>query len=204
MAGNRFAVLLVLLFLASAGFAQQNDVAVSFGATFTPGITGLPQCEAIPVCPTIPVSRSTDPAFAVEGAYAHRLANFRLASLHLELPVMFSPSRRTGPQLFNPANFSTLFFTPSLKFKLLPSSGVSPFLSAGGGLARFSESSSSDIRGAFQVGGGLDFKTRLPLLGFRIEARDFITGRSDIPLFTTITSDHVHSLFVGGGVTFHF
>lgn len=54
------------------------------------------------------------------------------------------------------------------------------------------------------MGGGLDFKTRLPLLGFRIEARDFITGRSDIPSFSTITSNHVHSLFAGGGVTLHF
>lgn len=132
MTRSRFAVLLVFLFLASAGFAQQNDVAASFGVIFTPGITGLPQCEAIPVCPTTPVSRSSEPAFTIEGAYAHRLANFKLASLHVELPVMFSPSRRMGAQLFNPDQFSTLFFTPSLKFKLLPASGVSPFLSAGG------------------------------------------------------------------------
>ncbi|MGZ4842971.1 MAG: hypothetical protein ACXV5J_14555 [Candidatus Angelobacter sp.] len=201
MARSRFAVLLIFLFLASAGFAQQNDVAVSFGGTFSPGLTGLPICEAIPVCPTNPVSRSVDPGFSVEGAYAHRMANFRLASLHLELPVMFSTSRKTD--VFG-TGFSTFFFTPSLRLNLLPSSGVSPFVSAGGGLARFKESSTSDDRGAFQVGGGLDFKTRLPLLGFRVEARDFITGRPGTPAFTTITSDHLHNLFVGGGITLHF
>jgi hypothetical protein len=198
---NHFAVLLVFLFLASAGFAQSNDVAVSFGGTFSPGVTGLPFCEAIPVCPTNPISRSVNPSFSLEGTYAHRLANFRLASLHLELPVMFATSRNTG---FLEPNFSTFFFTPSLRLKLLPSSGVSPFVSAGGGLARFGDNPTSDTRGAFQVGGGVDFKTRLPLLGFRIETRDFITGRPGVPSFTTITSNHLNNLFVGGGVMFHF
>jgi hypothetical protein len=51
------------------------------------------------------------------------------------------------------------------------------------------------------VGGGLDFKTNLPLLGFRIEARDFITGA---PSFSTLTNNHLNNLFVGGGITLHF
>lgn len=201
MIRSRFAVLLVFFFTACAGFAQSNDVAVSFGGTFSPGVSGLPFCEAILVCPTTPLGRSVDPSFSVEGTIAHRLANFRLASLHLELPVMFATSRNTG---FLEPDFSTFFFTPSLKLKFLPSSGVSPFVSAGGGLARFNNNPTSDTRGAFQVGGGLDFKTRLPLLGFRIETRDFITGRPGIPSFTTITSDHLHNVFVGGGITLHF
>jgi hypothetical protein len=201
MTRSRFAVLLVFLCLAIAGFAQQNEVAVSFGVSLSPSVRGPALCEAVPTCPATIVDNSVDPGFAVAGAYSHRLANFRLASLHLELPVMFSPVRNAG--LFNP-NFSSFFFTPSLKLKLLPSSGISPFFSAGGGLARFKENSASDTRGAFQVGGGLDFKTRLPMLGFRIEARDFITGRPGTPTFTTVTSDHLHSIFVGGGITLHF
>lgn len=198
MSENRFAVLLVFFFTACAAVAQSNDVAVSLGGTFSPGAKGLPICEAIITCPTTSVNRSVTPAFSIEGAYAHRLANFRLASLHVELPLMFSTARNAG--LLTP-NFSTLFFTPSVKLKLLPSSGVSPFVSAGGGFARFNNSPTSDIRGAFQVGGGLDFKTRLPLLGFRIEARDFITGS---PSFSTLTNNHLNNLFVGGGITLHF
>jgi hypothetical protein len=198
MAGNRFAVLVVLLLLASTGFAQQNDVAVSFGGTFSPGVMGPAQCEALPSCPTGIVSLAVDPGFSFEGAYAHRLANFRVASLHLELPVMFSPARKTE---FLGPDFSTFFFTPSVKLKFAPTSGISPFVSAGGGLGRFKQGSRSDNHGAFQLGGGLDFKTRLPLLGFRIEARDFITG---VPSFSSLTNDHMHNLFVGGGVTFHF
>lgn len=198
MIRSRFAVLLVSLFLASAGFAQSNDVAVSFGATFSPGAEGPVQCEAILICPAGIVSRSVDPAFSIEGTYAHRLANFRVASLHLELPFMFSPTRKAG---FLPPDFSTFFFTPSLLLKFLPSSAVSPFVSAGGGLGRFKAGSTSDNHGALQVGGGLDFKTRLPLLGFRIEARDFVTGA---PSFSTLTNNHLNNLFVGGGITLHF
>jgi hypothetical protein len=203
MAGSRFAVLLVSLYLASVGSAQQNNLAVSFGATVSPSVTNLSACEAIPVCPTTPVDHAVTPGFTIEGTYARRLADFRLASLHVELPVMFSPTRNAGFTLFS-GDFSTLFFTPSLRLRLLPSSGVSPFLSAGGGLAYFRESSTSDTRGAFQVGGGLDFKTRLPLLGFRIEARDFITGSSGATSFTSLSGGHLHSIFLGAGVTLHF
>src|SRR6476646_188449 len=198
MIRSRFAVLLVFFSLACAGFAQSNDVAVSFGGTFSPGAEGPAICEARPTCPSGIVSRSVDPRFSVEGAFAHRLANFRAASLHLELPVMFSFKRKTE---FLGQDFSTLFFTPSLKLKFLPSSGVSPFVSAGGGLGRYKADSTSDNHGAFQVGGGVDFKTRLPLLGFRIEARDFVAGA---PSFSTLTNNHLNNVFVGGGITLHF
>ena len=137
------------------------------------------------------------------GAYSHRLINLKAASLHLELPVMFAPSRMADTALFNP-DFSSFYFTPSLKLKLIPDSGISPFVSVGGGVAHFSEGSISSNRGAFQVGGGLDFKTRLPLLGFRFEVRDFITGIPGTPSFAGVSSDHLQSIFVGGGVTLHF
>ncbi len=202
MIRSRFAVLLVFFFTACAGFAQSNDVAVGFGGTFSPELTGSSICEAIPVCPPSPTGRSVDPSFSVEGTFAHRVANFRVASLHVELPVMFATSRRTDALIGS--GFSSVFFTPSVKLKLLPGSGISPFFSAGGGLAHFKENSFSDNRGAFQLGGGLDIKTRLPLLGFRIEARDFITGRPSVPSFDSISSDRLHSIFVGGGITLHF
>jgi hypothetical protein len=203
MSGNRFVVAVVFLLVASAGFAQSNDLAVSFGGTFSPGLKGQAVCEALPSCPTGIVGRSIDLGFSVEGAYAHRLANFRVASLHLELPVSFSPSRSTG-LIIGSSDFSSFFVTPSLKLKLLPSSGISPFVSVGGGLARFKEDSFSNNKGAVQYGGGVDFKTRLPLLGFRFEVRDFMTSRPGIPAFSGITSDHLHNLFVGGGITLHF
>ncbi|HVG92113.1 MAG TPA: hypothetical protein VNB54_11540 [Alphaproteobacteria bacterium] len=198
MTRSRFAVLLVFLLVTCAAFAQSNDVAVSFGGTFAPGAEGPAICEALPNCPTGIVSRSVDPGFSIEGTYAHRLANFTVASLHLELPFMFTPTRRSE---FLGPDFSTFFFTPSLRLKFLPSSGVSPFVSAGGGLGRFKAGSTSDNHGAFRVGGGLDFKTHLPLLGFRLEARDFVAGP---PSFSSLTNGHLNNLFVGGGIVFHF
>ena len=108
---------------------------------------------------------------------------------------------RTASREFLGSPFSTFFFTPSLRLKFAPSSGVSPFVSAGGGLGRFKAGSTSDNHGAFQVGGGLDFKTPLPLLGFRFETRDFVTGS---PSFSTLTNNHLNNLFVGGGITLHF
>ena len=198
MTSSRIAVMVVFLFLASAGFAQSNDVALSFGGTFAPGAEGPAVCEAILICPAGTVSRSVDPGFSIEGTYAHRLANFKAASLHLELPFMFTPTRKTE---FLGPDFSTFFFTPSLRLKFLPSSGVSPFVSAGGGLGRFKQGSTSDNHGAFQLGGGVDFKTHLPVLGFRIEARDFVAGP---PSFSSLTNGHLNNLFVGGGIVLHF
>jgi len=191
------------LIFACAGYAQSNDVAVTFGGTFSTSVSGSPICEAIPVCPAGPADHSIEPGFSLVGAYSHRLINVKAASLHLELPVMFAPSRRADTALFNP-DFSSFFFTPSLKLKFLPGSGISPVVSAGGGVAHFSEGSTSNNKGAFQVGGGLDFKTRLPLLGFRLEVRDFITGRPGTPSFVGVTSDRLQSIFAGGGITLHF
>jgi hypothetical protein len=198
MTRNRFAVVLVFLLLASASFAQSNDVAVSFGGTFSPGAEGPAQCEAILTCPAGIVSRSVDPGFSVEATYAPSLAHFKVATLNLEFPFMFILDRRSE---FLGRDFSTFFFTPSLRLKFSPLSRVSPFVSAGGGLGTFSAGSGLDKHGAFQVGGGLDFKTPLRYLGFRIEARDFVTGP---PSFSTLTNNHLNNLFVGGGIVFRY
>src|SRR5260221_2867332 len=202
---KRFAFL-VLTFLAVSTFAlaQKSEVAFVAGSTLSPGVTGPRICEAVPVCPNTSAHFAIDPGFTFEGSYAYRLADFKAASLHLELPFVFSPARRAGTSLLNRDTFSTFFFTPSVKLKLLPGAGVSPFVSAGGGLAHFGESSTSNSTGAFQVGGGLDFKTHLPLLGFRLEVRDFISGRPGTSSFVSITSDHVQHIFAGGGITLHF
>jgi hypothetical protein len=66
MSGNRFAVAVVFLLIASAGFAQSNDVAVSFGGTFSPGVKGQAVCEALPTCPTGIVDRSLIRAFPLK------------------------------------------------------------------------------------------------------------------------------------------
>jgi hypothetical protein len=79
----------------------------------------------------------------------------------------------------------------------------------GAGWARYSlvDFPGTVNKGALQYGGGLDFKTGLPLLGFRAEVRDFVTTDPSSllgPNFTPQSGLHHHNLLVGGGVVLRF
>jgi hypothetical protein len=80
----------------------------------------------------------------------------------------------------------------------------------GGGFAHYHVTDETSERGALQFGGGFDFKTGIPLLGFRIEARDFVTGQPNFGIIESTfqqsqkDSGHRHNVFAGGGVVLHF
>jgi hypothetical protein len=198
---KRIFLLLALSLLPIGALGQQNDLSLTFGGAFTVSPKGIATCEAILVCPPSPTNLDISPAFAVGASFSHRFVDLKAASLGLELPFMAVPVR-TGPGLFG-SDFSTIYFTPSLQAKFAPSAAVSPFVSAGAGLAHFS-GRGSDTSWAFQFGGGLDFKTRLPHLGFRIEARDFVNGRPNIGALSSVTAGHMQQVFAGGGIVFRF
>lgn len=199
---RRFAILLlVLLAFSTLSQGQKADASFVVGGAFATqdnsrvGIT----CT-IPCPPTFHFSNGHHVFY--EGTGAVRLANFKLASLHLEVPVSFIPSA----QLISPANplkLSTIFVTPSLRVKLAPGSAVSPFASFGGGWAHYSVGSGlTSNRGALQFGGGVDIKTGIPLLGFRAEVRDFLAGQ---PKFgTSSVRAGLHNVLAGGGIVFRF
>jgi hypothetical protein len=201
MAGKRIAVLVASVFLSICAVAQRNEFAATFGESFSPGATGVPSCEALLNCPA---TGHVDVGFGftVGATFAHRFADFKAASLWLELPVVVVPSR-SGPGIIAQPTFSTVFFTPSLKAQFAPKAAISPFLSVGAGLAHYSGQGSATPWAA-QFGGGLDFKTRIPHLGFRVEARDFINGQPKIGALSAITSGHLQQVFAGGGVVFKF
>ncbi|HET6936831.1 MAG TPA: hypothetical protein VFI72_18450, partial [Candidatus Angelobacter sp.] len=94
---------------------------------------------------------------------------------------------------------SNLFITPSIKLKLLPESGVSPFASAGGGWARYGNEGAAVNTWALQFGGGVDFKSFVPFLAFRAEIRDVFTG-SRLDTTSPVNPSHVHNLFIGAGL----
>ena len=206
---RRLAVLLFLVFaFSSCLYGQKADLAFSAGATFASDAHEVENlvCFSAP-CPT-PLTISTRHQVFFETTGAFRLANFKVASLHLELPVGFMPA--AGFVNFIGLHISSLFVTPSLRLKFLPGSAVSPFLSAGGGFAHYHVTDETSDRGALQFGGGFDFKAGIPLLGFRVEARDFVTGQ---PNFGIIESTFVqnqkdtgrrHNVFAGGGVVLRF
>lgn len=193
-----FQKLLLVLFSACLSsvlcLAQANDLGISVGGVFSPSSTSIAITCPVGVSPCIGVG-SAKSAVAIEGTFAHRLVNLHLASLHLELPVMGTPSRDlTG------GSYSSVFFTPGLRVKFsLPV--ISPFLSAGGGFAHFSTSANvnntNSTTGAFQVGVGFDVGTPIPLISLRGEVREFYTGT---PSFTSTQ----HNIFAGGGIVLNF
>ena len=193
-------ILAACIFFSLSALAQKNEVSVTFGGMFTAGAKGTPICEAILTCPAN-VNIDFSPSFALNGSFAHRIADFKAAAVLVELPLLANPSRGQGS--FISTNFSTIFFTPSLRVQFAPSASISPFLSAGGGFGHFS-GQGSDTQWATQFGGGLDFKTHRPHLGFRVEVRDFINGRPSIGQLDNITAGHLQQVYAGGGVVLKF
>jgi hypothetical protein len=154
----------------------------------------------------------TDTHVFYEGTGAVRLANFKLASLHLEVPIAGIPSAQVDfsetPSL-NALKISSVFVTPALRVKFAPGFPVSPWASIGGGWAHYNLSGPSENKGALQFGGGVDIKTGIPLLGFRAEVRDFVTGQPDFGILSiqTVGSPSLgrrHNVLAGGGIVFRF
>lgn len=163
-----------------------------------------------------------------QGIYARRLVQTRVASFYFELPVVGVPSRTLDSTVvtvpgfgstFSRSDFSSVFITPSFRAKFLPDAVVSPFASIGEGIAHFTtrtrftafdssgvpviSSTGNTIHNtlAHQFGVGLDFKTPLPKLGFRLEVRDFLTGQ---PASDFGSANHHNNVFAGAGLVFHF
>ena len=111
-----------------------------------------------------------------------------------------------------PKQYFSLFVTPAARLNVFPDSGLSPWISFGGGFGHFSESSdlvfggpnpgnTGTNTGVLQAGVGLDVKivSRFTLRG---EARDFWSG---VPQLNVDSGkSRQHNIFVGGGVVWHF
>jgi hypothetical protein len=206
MSLRRFAILLfAFLACSTLSHAQKADASFVVGAAFS-----TQDNSSVAITCTIPCPPgfhfSNDNHVFYEGTGAVRLANLRLVSLHLEVPVAAIPSAQvvfpsTSP--LTPLKLTSLFVTPSLRVKLAPGSSVSPFFSIGGGWAHYKVGSGpTDNRGALQFGGGVDFKTGIPLLGFRAEVRDFLTGQPNFGTFSVRTG--TQNVLAGGGIVLRF
>jgi len=214
---RRLAVLVVLFMAGSVcSLAQMADAGLVAGGSFVSDSKlvltapcGIPLCTPVPFTETV----KTGNRVFVEGVAGIRMVNALVASVHLEVPVTYVPSQSltfTGPVGFSPVHLSSLFVTPSIRVKLLPGSSISPWGSVGGGLARYTTDAGLPAinSGALQFGGGLDFKTRLPLLGFRAEVRDYVSKQPNpgVALFSVQTPSGLsrHNVLVGGGIVLSF
>ncbi len=195
-----------MLTLVGAAVAQKNEIAVAVGGHFPVDTSsGL----------------SVGHALALQGNFAHRIASVPLVSLYFEVPVIGGFNIGTGASVVLDPNaiskYSSLFITPGLKLKFAPSFPVSPYLVAGGGLARFkgtattvggtTNTNQTVNKGAFDIGGGLDWKAA-PFLSIRTEVRDVYSG---LPSLTSsplgvlgITSARQHNLLPALGLVLRF
>jgi hypothetical protein len=185
------------LLLSGFSVAQSTEIGLLAGGIFTSDKTppaGVGTCPTTnPSCGT---TIHTPSRISYEGVLAQRLVNFHLAGIHLEFPIVGTPTRSVVQGGFR-QDFSTIYFTPGLRLQVgLPF--FSPFVSAGGGFAHYSGSSSlgSSTVGAFQVGGGLDLGL-VPFLHFRAEVREFHNGSPNFNVGN-------NNIFAGGGLVLKF
>lgn len=209
---RRFAITLFLFTTFSTlCLAQKADVSFVVGGAFVSEDHVAPGVNCTIPCP-LAFNFRTDTHVFYEGTGAVRLANFKLASLHLEVPVAGIPSAHVVfseiPSL-NALKLSSVFVTPSLRVKFAPGFPISPWASIGGGWAHYNLAGTTTNKGALQFGGGVDIKTGIPLLGFRAEVRDFTSGQPDFGIVSiqTVGSQSLgrrHNVLAGGGIVLRF
>ena len=200
------AILVTVCILAPQVVAQRNELSGLVGRTFISdqGIKG---------------ALSSDPqlrfgnGLTFEVNYARRILDGGFWSLNLEVPFVLNPDEDLhAAQNVVPKQYFSLFVTPAARLNVFPDSGLSPWISFGGGFGHFSESSDLGFggpnpgntgtnTGVLQAGVGLDVKivSRFSLRG---EARDFWSG---VPQLNVDSGkSRQHNIFVGGGVVWHF
>jgi hypothetical protein len=141
--------------------------------------------------------------------YARRVLEPGLASVSLEVPVVVNLDEDLASLAVQvPKSFKSYFVTPSARLNLFSNSAVSPWVSFGGGVGRFSESSTQvagsktgTTTGALQAGLGLDVRV-FGRFSMRGEFRDFWSG---VPQLNVDTGkSRQHNFFVAGGLVWHF
>ena len=199
---------LLVLSLSTCCFAQKADVSLTLGGTFVSDS----KVDVLNSTGTI----QTGHHIYLEGTPALQLLSVKVASLYLEVPIAGIPSQNlhltSGVSTANLKDMSSLFVTPALRLKVLPISPISPFVSIGGGVAHYSLGAGTNNKGVLQYGGGLDFKTGIPFLGFRAEVRDFLSSDPNfgnavntlLGINNAQSGLHRHNVLAGGGVVLRF
>ena len=187
----------VVILCVQSAAAQRHEVGFTLGGLFGSSKSGP--------------AGSVDPGtgFAFQANYGFRLFGAPGFALLGEVNFMASPLQDVAST--NPlatANFASLYVTPGIRLKLLPSGRFSPYAAVGGGYALFEQSVQRldglpnnapryTSHGALDFGGGVDVKL-WHFVGARFEVRDFYSGNPswNIP----VSGGGFHNLAVGGGL----
>ena len=201
-----FTVLAVATMTAATATAQRNEISGSIGRTFISdqGVagTGLPDSNI-----------HFGHGLTFEANYGRRLLDASIFGITFEIPAVIDRREKLHFGGFNaPRSFTSYFVTPSARVNLFPRGGVSPWISAGGGVAHFALSSrlesgqpnpnkSGTTTGAVQLGFGLDVKI-IRSLYLRGEAREFHSVEPQLNVNTR--KSRYYNLFAGAGLAWQF
>lgn len=151
--------------------------------------------------------------FTYQFSYARRFFDGKIAALYFEIPLAGTPRTKVeATNALSPRSYSSIFFTPGIKLKLLPGLKYSPYVMAGVGLARFNESKtltndqpnadqSSKTDGVFDFGAGIDVRV-FSILSIRGEVRDFYSELP--PLNVRALRDRQHNALISAGFVLRF
>ena len=209
MSAKRLVMLVVLVgVLISSAFAQVNEVSLTVGRTFvsTQTIENPPAGDLNPK-----IHFGNEESFAFN--YARLLKSRGFLGFSAELPVAIYPRMDLNTYANQiPKDIGALFITPSARVNFFYGQSVTPWVSVGGGYARFREASKLNFfgnnpgptgsnTGVVQFGIGLDVWL-WERWGFRTEARDFYSGVPELNVSTG--SSRQHNYYVGVGVIRRF
>jgi hypothetical protein len=196
----------VTLLTANAGAQSKNELAGMIGRIFT-------NSQPVPNTSFFDNTVHFGKPLTFEVNYGHRMLGSDFAAITFEIPAVFSLNDELNYGInVVPESYRAFFITPSARFNLFAGNAVSPWVSVGGGIGHFSESSTlvfggpnpgktGTTTGVFQIGGGLDVRI-WRAFSLRGEVRDFDSG---VPQLNVNTGkSRQRNLFAGGGVVWHF
>jgi hypothetical protein len=194
-------LLVAVIFWSAPTFAQErNEVGLVIGGIVSPSQTVSPGANLAVPSGTLPNLNITfNSALTLGADYDRNVLRTHGFAISGGLDFLASPlDVKLDQRRANVINqYAFVFLTPHVRVKFHPSGFISPWLSFGGGYARFRETapvntpsfSQGTNTGAFVFGGGLDTRPVLHVLripiGFRLEIRDFYSGQPNYNQKTT-------------------
>jgi hypothetical protein len=189
-------VLLSVVFVSLPALAQEkqpkNEAAFSIGATLTTSQGLSPGAVLVGPGGNVLPNRTIEfnSSLALGAEYDRGFVLKKRVALYGGVDFLASPNDvKLSQMILNlPRSHAYIFLTPHVQLKFHPAGSFSPWLSFGGGYARFLSSmppaaiafQRGTNTGTFVFGGGVDTRTLVHLfkipIGFRIEVRDFYSG----------------------------
>ena len=182
-----FAALAAVCF-AQEDSAHKNELALGLG--------GLP---ALSRSDTPRLETGSGVAFQVN--YGRRFFKDRKVALYGEINALANPLRDVSSSIPTATHdFASLYITPGIRAKFLPTSRISPYALVGGGYADYEQSttringqpnsvSRELARGVFDFGAGVEVRV-WRFVALRGEARDFYSGSPAYNIATISGGQH--------------